>query len=209
MLFNSLNFIIFFVVTITLYYIVPKNMQWKLVLAASLIFYMSWRPELIFLLLGVILINYIGGIAIESAEDGKTKKYRLALALALDFGILAVFKYLMFISNTFGWLYELLGRDYPIKGFSIVLPAGISFYTFQAAGYLIDIYRGNYKSEKSFFRLRAGRKEAWSDRAWRYRRAGGKCSDASWNGSLWIRSIHLCRFRMEIVTQYPSCKDSG
>ena len=52
-------------------------------------------------------------------------------------------------------------------------------------------------------------KEAWSDRAWRYRRAGGKCSDASWNGSLWIRSIHLCRFRMEIVTQYPSCKDSG
>ena len=155
MLFNSLNFIIFFVVTITLYYIVPKNMQWKLVLAASLIFYMSWRPELIFLLLGVILINYIGGIAIESAEDGKTKKYRLALALALDFGILAVFKYLMFISNTFGWLYELLGRDYPIKGFGIVLPAGISFYTFQAAGYLIDIYRGNYKSEKSFFRFAA------------------------------------------------------
>jgi D-alanyl-lipoteichoic acid acyltransferase DltB (MBOAT superfamily) len=153
MLFNSINFVIFFIIATALYYFVPKKLQWRYLLAASIIFYMSWRPELIFLLLGVTLINYTGGILIESAESKKSKKRRLVLALVLDFGILAVFKYLMFVSDTFAWIYELMGREYPIKSFNIVLPMGISFYTFQAAGYLIDIYRGESESEKSFFRF--------------------------------------------------------
>ncbi len=155
MLFNSLKFIIFFAAAIPLYYLVPKKTQWPFVLAASLIFYMSWRPELIFLLLGVTLINFTGGILIETAAEKRIKKRWLVLALVLDFGILAVFKYLAFISDGFKCLYELTGREYPIKSISIILPAGISFYTFQAAGYLIDIYRGESKSEKNFLKFAA------------------------------------------------------
>ena len=155
MLFNSIKFLIFFMVFIPLYYLVPKKCQWQLVLAASLVFYMSWKPELVFLLLGVIAINYGGSIFIETAQSKKNRKGYLTLALVLDFCILAVFKYLMFISKSFGWLYGLLGMEYPVGDFSIVLPAGISFYTFQAAGYLIDIYRGDYKAEKNFLKFAA------------------------------------------------------
>lgn len=153
MLFNSFDFIVFFLTVLIIYYIIPVRLQWYFILACSLIFYMSWRPELIFLLLGISFINYISGILIESAGAKRLKKRFLIIALILDFGLLAIFKYLMFISNTFAWLYEMLGREYPVGNFSIVLPMGISFYTFQAAGYLIDIYREDYKSEKDFFKF--------------------------------------------------------
>jgi D-alanyl-lipoteichoic acid acyltransferase DltB (MBOAT superfamily) len=151
MLFNSLNFIMFFAVVLVLYYAIPKKLQWQFLLAASLAFYMSWKPELIFLLLGVTAINYVGGIAIESTQNKTAKKRRLAICLVLDFGMLAIFKYLMFIIGCFGWLYSLLGREYTVPELNIVLPAGISFYTFMAAGYLIDVYRGDIKSEKDFW----------------------------------------------------------
>lgn len=149
MLFNSIKFLLFFAIFIPLYYLVPKKSQWQFVLAASLVFYMSWRPELIFLLLGVIAVNYCGSILVENAQTQKAKKSYLTIAIVLDFTVLAIFKYLMFISKSFGWLYGVLGMRYPIGDFSIALPAGLSFYTFQAAGYLVDIYRGDYKAEKN------------------------------------------------------------
>ena len=155
MLFNSIKFLIFFAAVLPVYYIVPKKYQWEFLLAASIIFYMSWRPELIFLLFGVIIINFAGGIAIETARERILKKRWLIIALVLDFSILAIFKYLMFISSSFAWLYSLLGMQYPIKSFSIVLPMGISFYTFQAAGYLIDVYRGDYTAEKNILKFAA------------------------------------------------------
>jgi len=153
MLFNSFDFIVFFTAVLFLYYIVPKKVQWQFILAASILFYMYERPELILLLFGIIAINYFASMLIYNAKSNRYKKRYLTIAVVLDFAILAVFKYLMFISDSFRWLYELIGLEYPVKSFSIVLPMGISFYTFQAAGYLIDIYRGDYKPERSFLRF--------------------------------------------------------
>lgn len=149
MLFNSIKFIIFFAVILPLYYIVPKKVQWQFLLAASLVFYICQKPELIFLLLGLIAVNYAGSVLIETAKNKAAKKRILIIDLLLDFGVLAAFKYLAFINNSFAWLYALLGMQYPIKSFSLVLPAGISFYTFMAAGYIVDVYRGDYKAEKN------------------------------------------------------------
>lgn len=149
MLFNSLQFIIFFCITALLYYIFPYKLRWVLLLAASYGFYMAWRPELIVLIVFSSFVNYAGAYAIEKGAGKKA----LIPALVIDILLLFIFKYLVFISNSFKWLYELLGREYPIGEFSVILPMGISFYTFQGMGYLIDIYRKEYKAEKNFFKF--------------------------------------------------------
>lgn len=149
MLFNSLQFIIFFAVVAAVYYILPYKLRWVLLLGASCCFYMAWRPELIVLILFSSFVNYAAACFIEKGAGRRA----LVTALVIDLGLLFIFKYLVFINNSFAWLYELIGRTYPIKEFDIILPMGISFYTFQGMGYLIDVYRGEYKAEKNYFKF--------------------------------------------------------
>ena len=151
MLFNSLTFIIFLAVVLLLYYTLPQKLKWIMLLIASCIFYMGWRAELIILIVISTLSNWL--LARLIYDKPEKKKVFLIISLIINFGLLFVFKYMMFINNSFMWLYNYLGWTYPIKDFDIVLPMGISFYTFQAASYTIDVFYGKYKPEKNYFKL--------------------------------------------------------
>ena len=151
MLFNSLTFIIFLAVVLVLYYTLPQKLKWIMLLIASCIFYMGWRAELIILIVISTLSNWL--LARLIYDKPEKKKVFLIISLIINFGLLFVFKYMVFINHSFMWLYNYLGWTYPIKDFDIVLPMGISFYTFQAASYTIDVFYGKYKPEKNYFKL--------------------------------------------------------
>lgn len=149
MLFNSLYFIIFLSIILPLYYILPQKLKWILLLISSYIFYMFWRVEFIFLILFSSFINYF---LAKKIYNNKSKKI-LVLGIIINFTILFIFKYLVFFSNIFKSFYNFFNLNYPINDFDIILPMGISFYTFQATSYIIDIYRGRYKPENNFFKF--------------------------------------------------------
>lgn len=153
MLFNSLTFLLFFIIVLVLYYIFPHKLRWILLLIASYIFYMAWRAELIILILFTTFTNYIISLKIYNSIEKNTRKKLLILSIIINFGLLFIFKYLMFFSNSLQSIYNFFGFVYPIKEFDIILPMGISFYTFQAASYTIDIYKNRYKPEKNFFKF--------------------------------------------------------
>lgn len=153
MLFNSVTFLIFFAVTLILYYIFPLKIKWILLLFASCIFYMWWRPEFIILILFSAFANYFFAGCINVSDTNKYKKVFLTLSLIINFGLLFIFKYAIFINHSFMDIYEYFGIEYPIRDFDIVLPMGISFFTFQAAGYTIDVYKKKIKPELNFFKF--------------------------------------------------------
>ena len=153
MLFNSIIFLIFFAVTLVFYYIFPFKIKWMLLLIASCVFYMWWRPEFIILILISSFINYFLSGCINVSDSNKFRKFFLILNLLSNFGILFVFKYAVFVNKSFMELYEYLGKEYPISDFDIILPMGISFFTFQAAGYTIDVYKRRIKPELNFFKF--------------------------------------------------------
>ncbi len=147
MLFNSFTFIVFFIIVSALYFLLPHRARWILLLVASCIFYMAWNPYLILLMLFTIFVNYIAAIRISCRKNRRTKKRILVTAMLINFGLLFVFKYLGFMNDT---LLALFGDGWQVRTLNIILPMGISFYTFQAAAYTIDVYRGDIKAEKHF-----------------------------------------------------------
>lgn len=149
MLFNSLQFCIFFIVVTTLYFILPHKFRWFLLLAASCYFYMVFVPVYILILGFTIVVDYFAGIYIEKST-GKRRKLFLTYSLIANIGVLAVFKYYNFINDNLTTL--LHGMDYknPIPYLSILLPVGLSFHTFQAMSYTIEVYRGHQPAERNF-----------------------------------------------------------
>ena len=111
---------------------------------------MSWRPELIILVIFSTAANYILSHKIYDCKDEKRRKDYLILSIVANFGLLFIFKYLMFASDSFRAIFEAVGFIYPVREFDIILPVGISFYTFQAAAYTIDVYKGIVKPVKSY-----------------------------------------------------------
>lgn len=146
MLFNSISFLVFFPVVTLLYFVIPEKLKKIWLLVASYYFYMSWNVQYGFLILLSTAITYLCGRLVETQNNAWRKKLVFALSLAGNFGILFFFKY-------FGWMLDnvnyLLGGNYSLP-FTILLPVGISFYTFQAVGYTFDVYRGKLKAEKNF-----------------------------------------------------------
>lgn len=151
MLFNSLTFLIFLLIILVSYYILPYKFRWYLLLIGSCIFYMAWRIEFIFLILFSSFFNYYIGILIEQYKN--KAKGLLFTGVFINFLILFIFKYSIFVNHSFMNLYNYLNIPYPIKDFDIVLPMGISFYTFQATSYIIDIYKKRYKAEKNILKV--------------------------------------------------------
>jgi alginate O-acetyltransferase complex protein AlgI len=149
MLFNSFHFLIFFIVVTSLYYALPFNKRWFLLLAASCYFYMAFVPIYIIILGFTIVIDYFAGIYIEQAE-GKKRKLFLLLSLIANIGVLAVFKYYNFLNENFSFLLKGFGLENPIPYLAILLPIGLSFHTFQAMSYTIEVYRGHQKAERHF-----------------------------------------------------------
>lgn len=149
MLFNSFQFLIFFVIVTTVYFVIQHKYRWFLLLASSCYFYMAFVPVYILILGFTIVIDYFAGIFIENAE-GKKRKLYLIISLVANIGILAVFKYYNFLNINLSFLLDSFGLENPIPLLSILLPIGLSFHTFQAMSYTIEVYRGNQKAERHF-----------------------------------------------------------
>ena len=150
MLFNSLEFLVFFPLVTILYFILPHRFRWSLLLVASCIFYMFFKIEYILILFVTIVIDYFAGILIEQAKDAKSRKKFLVISLIANIGALAIFKYYNFINDNISGIYNLFGYHNPIPYLTILLPIGLSFHTFQAMSYTIEVYRGNQKAERHF-----------------------------------------------------------
>ena len=150
MLFNSLHFLIYFPVVFFLFYRMPQRWRWALLLAASLYFYMCWKPVYVLLLLACVACNYVAARAIAGSARPGVRKAWLWLALLVSFGILFAYKYLNFFGRVVLDLAQFMGQPLQWSALHILLPVGISFYTFQAVSYTIDVYRGQIPAERSF-----------------------------------------------------------
>ncbi len=147
MLFNSLSFLIFFPVTTALYFLLPHKFRWALLLLASCIFYMAFIPRYILVLFFIILLDYVAAFLIHGAS-GRKRKLWLTLSIISNVGLLAFFKYYGFAVANVEALAGFLGWNYSLPALAFVLPLGLSFHTFQAMSYTIEVYRGNQKPER-------------------------------------------------------------
>jgi alginate O-acetyltransferase complex protein AlgI len=149
MLFNSIHFLIFFIVVTSLFFSIPYSKRWFLLLVSSCYFYMAFIPIYIIILGFTITIDYFAGIYIENAK-GKRRKTFLICSLIANIGVLAVFKYYNFLNHNISFLLQGFGLSNPIPFLSILLPIGLSFHTFQAMSYTIEVYRSHQKAERHF-----------------------------------------------------------
>ncbi|MBP5773427.1 MAG: MBOAT family protein [Eubacterium sp.] len=147
MVFSSLIFLVIFLpITLLVYYIAPTKLRNLWLLIVSLIFYSWGEPVYILLMLFSILLNYVSGLLISSTDESKTGKRKalLAISVAINVGLLFVFKYADFTIGTYNVIF---GKH--VHLLNIALPIGISFYTFQAMSYVIDVYRGKVQGNKN------------------------------------------------------------
>jgi Predicted membrane protein involved in D-alanine export len=149
MLFNSFQFLVFFIALTTIYFVLPYKQRWWLLLAGSCYFYMAFVPIYILILGFTIVVDYIAGLFIEKAQ-GKRRKLFLIFSLIANIGVLAIFKYYNFLNENFTFLLKGFGLTNPIPHLSILLPIGLSFHTFQAMSYTIEVYRGRQTAERHF-----------------------------------------------------------
>ncbi len=147
MLFNSFTFLIFFPVVATIYFVLPHRWRWAWLLAASCYFYMAFIPVYILILFFTIAIDYVAGIMIENAE-GRRRKLYLTASIVANVGVLAVFKYFNFLSANARAIAEVFHWPYDFGPLSIILPIGLSFHTFQAMSYTIEVYRRRQPAER-------------------------------------------------------------
>jgi D-alanyl-lipoteichoic acid acyltransferase DltB (MBOAT superfamily) len=149
MLFNSIEFLLFFSIVIPLYFALPYRLRVIMLLLASCYFYMFFVPIYIVILFSTIVIDYFAGILIERS-DGKKRKAWLLLSLIANIGILCYFKYFNFLNENLTLLLHSIHVENKIPNLTILLPIGLSFHTFQAMSYTIEVYRGKQKSERNF-----------------------------------------------------------
>ncbi|MFH0922307.1 MAG: MBOAT family O-acyltransferase [Fibrobacterota bacterium] len=147
MLFNSFQFLVFFVLVTGFYFILPHRFRWGLLLVASCWFYMSFVPIYILILIFTIAVDYSAGRLMEHWPD-RRKKGVLFASLFANIGTLGLFKYYGFINGNLAWLLHPLGLQSPFPELSLLLPIGLSFHTFQAMSYTLEVYAGRQKAEK-------------------------------------------------------------
>jgi D-alanyl-lipoteichoic acid acyltransferase DltB (MBOAT superfamily) len=150
MLFNSFEFLIFFPVVTLIYFLLPHKYRWVHLLAASCYFYMSFVPIYILILFATIIIDYFAAIIIEKTEGRKRHWYFVATVVS-NILVLCVFKYYnFFIDNVTSVAHGIGYGNFSLPLLQILLPIGLSFHTFQALSYVIEIKRGNIKAERHF-----------------------------------------------------------
>lgn len=165
MLFNTPQYLIFLPAVVLIYYILPKKVRYLWLLVTSYYFYMRWNPLYVTLLFSCTFLTYLCGRILEWFRTGETdedvsvrerrqqkQKWCFAVCIVLNLGILGFFKYFQFGISILNCLLSIIHIDEVSWGNDILLPVGISFYTLQALGYLIDVYRGDIYAEKNFLR---------------------------------------------------------
>ncbi|MCG3154369.1 MAG: hypothetical protein DKINENOH_00963 [bacterium] len=150
MLFNSFQFLLFFPAVVLFYFATPYRWRWLLLLAASCYFYMCWKPEYIILILISTVIDYFSALRMSATVDSGRRKGYLWLSLLSNLGLLFSFKYFNFFNESLRALFDRFDLFYGVPAFDLLLPVGISFYTFQTLSYTIDVYRGAIAPERHF-----------------------------------------------------------
>ena len=149
MTFDSLAFLIFLPVVVTVHWLLPHRWRKYWLLAASYFFYMYWNPALIVLLLFSTVVDYCCSLVMERG-DPRYRRFLLLVSIIVNLSLLFSFKYLNFFGETVNALCALAGISYRVPAFNLILPIGISFYTFQTMSYTIDVYRGKIRAERDF-----------------------------------------------------------
>lgn len=163
MLFNSYSFMIFFPIVVMIYFVIPKKMRYLWLLFSSYFFYMGWNPKYALLIALSTVITYVSGILLEDLDSPhgvgllkgniiRAKKIVVACSFIANLGILFFFKYFDFVLENINSLLLKFGCSIVEKPFDIVLPVGISFYTFQALSYTMDVYRKDINAERNILR---------------------------------------------------------
>lgn len=150
MLFNSLHYLVFFPVVVTLHFILPHRWRWLLLLLSSYYFYMSWKAEYALLLLLSTGVAYAAGRALETAETAIARKAILWGSVSFLLGVLFTFKYFNFSAATLRYLAGKFDFSVDVPLINVLLPIGISFYTFQKISYVVDVYHREVKPERHF-----------------------------------------------------------
>lgn len=150
MLFNSFHFAVFFPLVFLFYYALPHRHRWAMLLAASYYFYMCWRAEYALLLLASTLVDYFAALKMDRIERKEDRRPYMLFSLAANLGLLFVFKYANFAASSLQGLFDGLNILVEFPRLKILLPVGISFYTFQTLSYSIDVYRGEIPAERHF-----------------------------------------------------------
>ena len=152
MLFNTLGFFVFLAIVLVFYYLIPISWKQKkvMLLAASYVFYGLWNPPLIILLWISTMIDWTAGNMLAKTEDQKRRKLWLLISVVANLGFLGFFKYGNFFLENFQSVLGLFGVDYQPPKWDIILPMGISFYTFQTMSYTIDLYYKRIQPAKTF-----------------------------------------------------------
>jgi alginate O-acetyltransferase complex protein AlgI len=153
MFFNSIQFAIFLPIVFILYWFATKGnlrLQNILLLVSSYFFYACWDWRFMFLLIFSTLLDYFTGIKIHEATNSRNKKFWLWLSISINLGFLGVFKYYNFFADSFADGLTLLGLSANFGTLQVILPVGISFYTFHGLSYVIDLYNDRIKPERNF-----------------------------------------------------------
>src|SRR5689334_12515926 len=145
MLFNSFQYWIFFLIVLVLFYSMPFRVGKIVLLLASYVFYMWWDPRFIVLILTSTVVDYYLGIYLETAS-GRSRKFLLVVSLAVNLGILGFFKYYDFFAGSLASLLRIPPSSVVLQ---VVLPVGVSFYTFASLSYTFDVYWGKMKSVRN------------------------------------------------------------
>lgn len=149
MVFTSLHFVVFFAVVYAIYRVLPhRGQNWLLVLA-SYYFYAAWDWRFLSLLVGSTVVDYAVARAIDAARDPGRRKHLLWLSLAFNFGMLGFFKYFDFFADSLARVFDALGWHLDPITLHVILPIGISFYTFMSVSYVIDVYRREIPATRS------------------------------------------------------------
>lgn len=156
MQFNSVNFMLYFPIVIGLYFVIPSKWRKMWLLLASYYFYMSWNAKYVLLIGTSTIATYICGLLLSKCMKKKAavwkKKTIIVSCMILNLGILAVFKYGNFTIDSVNAILKMFHMNVIDRKIDLLLPVGISFYTFQALGYIVDVYRGDVEAEKDFCR---------------------------------------------------------
>lgn len=147
MLFNSYQFLIFFPVVTVAYFLTPKKYKWLLLLIFSCIFYVAFIPKYIFILLALIIVDFTAGILIERSQN-RWRRFFLIVSITATIVLLFVFKYFNFFNSTVDQVAAIFHIQFQPTYFSLILPLGLSFHTFQSLSYVIEVYKKKYKAEK-------------------------------------------------------------
>lgn len=152
MLFNSLQFLIFFPIVTLGYFLIPQKVRWLWLLAASYYFYMCWNPQYALLMATSTVVTFLSGVFIDRGKTVFSRKLMVGISFTINLAILFYFKYFYFTLDNINAVRHMLHMSALVPKFDVILPVGISFYTFQALSYTVDVYRKEIPPEKNILK---------------------------------------------------------